>query len=410
MVLAETAALLTMSNDLRQFTRGEIGALAARAAESFASRVGGDAPPAIAIAPGRVNLIGEHTDYNDGFVTPMALQLGVAVAARPRADRRVRFHSSTSGDMREFDLDALPPPGRHGWVTYVAGVAWALEGAGHHLCGLDAVIEGDLPSGVGLSSSAALEVAVARAWLHAAGLAWDAVACAHICRRAENEFVGVACGIMDQFAATCSREGRAMLLDCRSLETTFVRLPDSVSVIVFDTGVRRSLASSAYNERRASCDLAMDALRRTRPALVALRDVDAAMLDEARPLLDDVTWRRAAHVVGEMGRPAAFAAALERGDLAAAGALMDASHASLRDMYEVSCPELDRAAELARADTHCWGARMTGAGFGGCIVALVERAHAAAFAESLRSRYAREVRPDGRALVCSASAGVHIAG
>ena len=359
--------------------------LVGRAHGLFTEQFGAPEPSGLAFAPGRVNLIGEHTDYNDGFVLPMAIDRGVVIAFRRRPDRRVRAHAALFAETREVELDGLEPRGVTGWAVYVAGVAWALEAAGHRLPGLDLVIDADLPRAAGLSSSAALEVAVARAWCAAANISWDPVAMARLCHRAENEFVGVPCGVMDQFAAAVSRRGCATLLDCRSLALRAIPLPADATVVILDTGVRRELAISAYAERRAACAAAVTALQALAPGVIALRDVDLAMLESARGRLEPVVFRRALHVVQENARPAALAVALQNGDLPRAGRLLNESHASLRDLYEVSCEELDQVTERARAHPACLGARMTGAGFGGCAIALVAHAGAAAFARSLAS-------------------------
>jgi galactokinase len=347
----------------------------------------GAAPAVVAFGPGRVNLIGEHTDYNDGFVLPMALERGVAVACRARPDRRIRAYAAQPDETQEIPLDALAPGRVAGWLAYVAGVAWALERAGCALPGFDLVLTSDLPIGAGLSSSAALEVATARAIAQIAARPWDPMAMAPLCQQVENEFVGMPCGLMDQLASAASREGSATLLDCRSLETTFVPVPAAAAVVVMDTGVRRALVQSAYAERRAACEAAVTVLRTGAPQVRALRDVDQPMLDAARARLDPVVFQRASHVVAENVRPPAMAAALGANDLAAAGRLMNDSHVSLRDLYEVSCPELDLVCELARGHPACFGARMTGAGFGGCAVALVRREGGEAFVREIEQVY-----------------------
>jgi galactokinase len=387
--------------------------LATRVQQAFADRFG--APPdGVAFAPGRVNLIGEHTDYNDGFVLPMALDRGVAVAFRARADRRLRVHASAFGETREVGLDGLAPLSVHGnghgaWMPYVAGVGWALETAGHRVPGLDVVVEADLPMGAGLSSSAALEVAMARAWCEAGGLSWRPAEMARLCQKAENEFAGMACGLMDQFAAAASEDGCALLLDCRSLATEPVPLPASAVVVVMDTGVRRSLAaSSAYNDRRSACEAAVATLRAGDRRVHALRDVDLPLLVSARADLDPVAFRCARHVVEENQRPPAMAEALRRGDLREAGRLMDASHASLRDLFQVSSPHLDLISDVARRHPRCYGARMTGAGFGGCAVALVEAAHAAAFAADVERDYRAAAEPNPAFFVCRPSGGARL--
>lgn len=382
-------------------------ALIRRVRRTFGELYGSPAPR-VAFAPGRVNLIGEHTDYNEGFVFPMAITRGVALAFRPRHDRRLRGHATSFRESREADLGSLRPGSITGWLAYVAGVAWALEGHVAHLPGLDFVIDADLPVGAGLSSSAALEVAAARAFAQAWDLPWDPIPMATRCRRAENEFVGVPCGLMDQFASAASREGCATVLDCRTLDTRAVPLPEGAVVAVMDTGVRRELARSAYQERRSSCDAAVAALRSPFPEVRALRDVTREMLERIRPALDPVVYRRARHVVEENGRPSAMAAALQTGDLAAAGRLMNESHASLRDQYQVSSPELDALTDSARAHPACFGARMTGAGFGGCAIALVRREGAEAFLQAAESSYRSRGRRGEAWFVTRPAGGVRI--
>jgi galactokinase len=369
----------------------------------------GEEPRGVAVAPGRVNLIGDHTDYNEGFVLPMALDLGVACAFTPRDDGRLRIHSVAHGETREAAVADLRPPGDSTFFSYVAGVAWALREGGRPVRGLDAVVAGNLPIGAGLSSSAAVELGAARAFAAAASVSWDAIAMAKVCQRAENVYAGVSCGLMDQFTSATAREGTALLLDCRSLDARSVSLPRDTVVVIMDTGSRRGLAGSAYNERRASCEGAVRALRTLRPGLRALRDADEELLRAGRELLDPTARARAAHVVGENARPLALAQAFEQGDLVEAGRLMNDSHASLRDLYEVSSPELDLITGLARAHPACLGARLTGAGFGGCAVALVRAEGATDFVASVGAAY-RSRRPDLRSsfFACRPSAGARL--
>jgi galactokinase len=370
----------------------------ARFADAFGVR-----PARVAFAPGRVNLIGDHTDYNDGFVLPMALERGVALAYRARPDRLLRAHAAAYGETRELSLDALVPRQHSAWLAYVAGVAWAFERSGRRVCGLDMALDADLPIGAGLSSSAAVEVAAARAFADASGLPWQPLAMAQLARAAENEFVGVSCGLMDQYASAACEKGSALLLDCRSAEAEPVPLPEGAAVVVMDTGARRRLVGSAYNERLAACRAAAAALR-----VGSLRDATPALLEAARDRLDPVLHRRAAHVVAEIQRPVALADAFRRGDLAAAGRLMDESHASLRDLYQVSSAELDLACRVARAHPACLGARMTGAGFGGCAVALVRREAAAAFVSEAEAAYRAESGLPGVFLVSQPAAGARV--
>ncbi len=385
--------------------------LARETAHAFGARFGRPST-GVAVAPGRVNLMGDHTDYNEGFVLPMALGLGTALAFSPRDDARLRVHFAAGHETCEAALDELHPTGGSGSFSYVAGVAWALREKGHNLRGLDALVAGSLPIGAGLSSSASLELAAARALVSASGVRWDPVAMAKLSQHAENAYVGMRCGIMDQYAAAAALEGSALLLDCRSLQVRQVPVPDHAMVVVMDTGSRRGLTGSTYNERRASCEAAVRALSALKPGLRALRDVDDALLQAGRERLDATTYARAAHVVAESLRPRAMAKAFEKGDLETAGRLMDESHASLRDLYEVSSPELDLITELARAHPACYGARLTGAGFGGCAVALVRTSAAADFAAEVAAAY-RARRPDlsSSALFgCRPSAGARLVG
>jgi galactokinase len=337
-----------------------------------------------AFAPGRVNLIGEHTDYNDGFVLPMPLALGVTVAFAARGDRILRASSSESGEECQVSLDALDGLPRDNWFAYVAGVAHALRAAGHDLCGADLTIDSTLPMGVGLSSSAALEVAVARALLAASGIELDAIEIARLCRSAENDFVGVPCGIMDQMAASVASDGEALLIDCRSLEVQRVRIPAGASIVVMESMETRKLTTSAYADRRAACERVVDVLRAGNPRITALRDVSVHDLEHAKRLTAG-DLRRARHVVEENARVHEFVAALAADDLAAAGALIDASHESLRTLFEVSSPALDALVGRARQEPGCYGARLTGAGFGGCAIALVNRAEANEFIAAMRA-------------------------
>jgi galactokinase len=334
----------------------------------------GAAPTHISSGPGRVNLIGEHTDYNDGFVLPVALKRDVRFAFRPRHDRRVRLFSLEYSEPYAFDLDQLAYNEDKLWTNYVQGMAWSLEQAGLHLIGIDAVLSGNVPRGSGLSSSAALEVATAHALLGAsdqlATLAGPQIARA--AQRAENEFVGVNCGIMDQFISVLGKENHALLIDCRTLTYTLVPMPPDAALVIGNTRANRSLASSAYNQRRAECETGVARLQAVLPGIRALRDVTSAQLEEHKALLAENVYRRCRHVVSENERVLETVAAFQLGDLSTVGRLMNASHASLRDDYAVSSPALDAMVAAMRTAAGCYGARLTGAGFGGCAVALVE--------------------------------------
>ena len=383
-------------------------ALVERAMARFVQRFGGDPAPRVAVGPGRVNLIGEHTDYNDGFVLPMAIGRAVVVVFRRRDDRILRGHSVAFDETKEVDLDSLAAPGGDDWLSYIAGVAWAFASDGLEAPGLDVVVDGDVPLGAGLSSSAALEMATARALAHAAGLDWDPIRMAKLGQKAENEYVGMNCGIMDQFASAVSREGHAVLLDCRSLETRPVPVPEQATIVVMDTGARRSLAGSAYNDRRAACERVVAHLETLDPSVRALRDVGLDLLARAEPDLDPTDLKRARHVVPENQRPVLMEGAFQTGDLARAGELMNDSHASLRDLYEVSCEELDQMTEIARDQPSCFGARMTGAGFGGCAVALVEADSTEAFCETVLSAYEERFDLPAALYPCRPVAGARI--
>jgi galactokinase len=377
----------------------------ARVLHEFERRNDGQAT-LLARAPGRVNLIGDHTDYNDGFVLPMAIDRAVWIALRPRGDDRLSAHSL------DFDSDVAIDTGNvqhgeRGWGEYVRGVAWALgEKArrdGTTLRGWDGVVAGDVPLGAGLSSSAALELATARALAAVSDLPWQPAEMAQLAQRAENEWVGVNCGIMDQLISAAGVAGHALLIDCRSLDTRAVPLPSDVAVVVLDTATRRGLVDSEYNERRARCERAAAQF-----GVRALRDVDEHLFAERADTLDEVTRRRARHVVMENGRVLAAAEALGAGDAERVGELMTESHRSLRDDFQVSRAELDAMVEIALAEEGCYGARMTGAGFGRCAVALVARDAADRFASTVASHYEAGVGVTPAVYVCEASSGAGI--
>jgi galactokinase len=364
----------------------------------------GVAPPLLSRAPGRVNLIGEHTDYNDGFVLPVAIDRACWIAFRVRDDRLLGLESLDTETATAIELAHLPEERVGSWVDYVVGVAWALNEAGISLGhGIEGMMSGDVPIGAGLSSSAALELAVARALAESCGFAWDPARMALVAQRAENGYVGVQTGIMDQMISASARAGHALLLDCRTLATRHVPVPNEAAVVVLDTATRRELVTSAYNERRAQCEAAARHF-----GVKALRDVDVETFERRAAALDEVTRRRARHVVTENARTLAAADALARGDLAEMGRLMDASHASLRDDFEVSRRELDAIVAIARAQDGCWGARMTGAGFGGCAVALCETGSAEALAAETARRYEAEVGLKPSVYVCTPSDGASL--
>ena len=379
-----------------------------RVSRAFSAEYGSE-PAALVRAPGRVNLIGEHTDYNDGFVLPMALDRAAWIALTPRTDGIVRLHALDLEQRGVFDVatatrrDARGDPhAEHGgWLEYPRGVAWALqESGGHVLRGFDGVLASDVPRGAGLSSSAAVELAVAAAFQVSSAFAWDVADVARRMQRAENRWVGVASGIMDQLIGAAGVAHHAVLIDCRDLSTRPVPLPPECAIVVLDTATRRGLVGSAYNERRAQCEAAARAL-----GVSALRDADGAALEAARPGLDELVYRRARHVISENRRVLEAVQALEDGDSARFGGLMDASHESLRLDFEVSSEALDAIVASARAAPGCLGARMTGAGFGGCAVALVERASLPEFLTAAAAAYRSASGREGELLVATAAAG-----
>ena len=339
-------------------------------------------------APGRVNLIGEHTDYNDGFVMPAAIGLEIRLAVVPTEERRVVVTLDETGETAALNLDGIGGPTR-AWIDYVAGTAWALAEAGHELRGFHALLASDLPQGAGLSSSAALEMASALALLgREAGAAVAVGDLARFGRRAENGYVGVQSGVMDQFASAAGVADHAILLDCRSLQFRSVPLPlPDVRLVVCHSGSLHRLEASEYNERLAECQRAVAAIATIEPAVRSLRDVDAGLLAAARDRMDEVAFRRATHVVEENARVLETEAALAAGDLAGVGALFAASHASLRDLYEVSSPELDALVDIATSVDGVIGARLTGAGFGGSTINLVRRETVRTLREAIARDY-----------------------
>lgn len=357
-------------------------------------------PPAFVVrAPGRVNVIGEHTDYNDGFVLPMAIRQAAWIAARPVDGNQVRLYSAMHDETAEIDLDRLDPePGS--WRSMATGIAAGLCDAGHRLQGWIGVSDSTLPLGAGLSSSAAFELALARTFMEAAGLTWHARAMAKLAHRVECEWIGVQCGIMDPMISALGREKRALLLDCKTQHSRLIPLIPGTCFVILDTGTRRELAGSAYNDRRRQCEQAARAL-----GLASLRDATVSMV---AGLDDDTLLRRARHVVTENARTLAAADAMAAGDVSMLGELMGQSHASLRDDFEVSSPALDAMVTIACDTPGCYGARMTGAGFGGCAVALVEEARADTIAEAITLRYRRETGHTPWIGISQASAGAGV--
>src|SRR6266478_1135669 len=328
--------------------------------------------PRVFRAPGRVNLIGEHTDYNEGFVMPVAIELNVWIAIAPRDDRKLLVHSENFSESAEIDLDDRDPRPRNQWIDYLQGVVMMLEKARHSLRGANLLIDGEVSIGSGLSSSAAIEVATGFALLEIAGVPVDRVELAKLCRRAENEFVGARVGIMDQFISCCGHAGHALMLDCRSLDYRLLPIPAEVSLVICNTMVKHDLATGEYNTRRSECEEGVRRLSLKMPYIRALRDVGVEDLDRYCSDLPQTIYQRCRHVVTENARVCDAAAALEKADLATFGRLMAESQISLRNDYEVSCPELDLMVEIAGQVEGVYGARMTGGGFGGSTVNLVD--------------------------------------
>ena len=356
-------------------------------------------------APGRVNLIGEHTDYNDGFVLPAAIGFYTWVAIGPRRDRKLTVYSENFSESVEFDLDEVHPISKH-WSNYVRGVAVMLEQAGYPLQGAKLLIQGEVPIGAGLSSSAALEVAVAYALTAIHGQHIDRMDLARLCRRAESEFVGMRCGIMDQFVSCFAAEGKALMLDCRSLTYRSFPLVEDLRLVICNTGIKHELANSEYNLRRSQCEEGVRQLAERLDNVSALRDVNLEDLEKHGPDLPPEICKRCHHVIAENMRVNAAAAALEGQDFFTFGRLMRESHRSLRDDYEVSCRELDLMVELAAKIEGVYGARMTGAGFGGCTINLVQVDQAEEFKRKVAHSYHEATGIAPQIYICSAAGGV----
>ncbi len=363
----------------------------------------GEEPELVVAAPGRVNLIGEHTDYNDGFVFPAAIDRYVVVAASPTQGPSKLY--STSIDKRTtFDTSQLEKGSVFGWGGYAAGVAWALHEEGAEtLPNINAVVLSDVPRGAGVSSSAAIELAFGVAWNELGRLELENKEIALIGQKAENQFVGLNCGIMDQLASAMGREGQAMFVDTKTLDIEYGPLPEGIQIVICNTGASRSLAGSKYNERRSECEKAAWHL-----GVKSLRDASLEMLESKRGEMDDVVYRRARHVISENQRCLDFVKALRSSDLDSIGRLMRESHISLRDDYEVSGPELNAMAEACWSHPACIGARLTGAGFGGACVALVRQGEIDEFASTVEHRFRALCTTEPQFLPCQAAEGAHV--
>jgi galactokinase len=380
-----------------------------RLAQLFSARF--SSTPRIFRAPGRVNLIGEHTDYNDGFVLPAAIDLYTWTAISPRSGNLLRVYSENLEESCELDLSDSAPHPRDHWSDYVHGVALMLQRAGISARGADIAIYSDVPSGAGLSSSAALEVSVASALLAACGQTLPLVEVAKACQRAENEFVGARVGIMDQFASCFGSAHHAILLDCRSLDYTLLRLPEGVTMVICNTMVKHGHSGGEYNERRAQCEEGVRILKQYFPAIQALRDVTLAQLESQRAesgheRMPDLIYRRCHHVVSENERVLRTVEALKMGDLAKVGASMAESHLSMKNDYEISCRELDIMVDLAKGRNGVIGCRMTGGGFGGCTINLVRTTSVQQFKTEIQSAYHRATGIEPEIYLSTAGAGV----
>ncbi|MAT96363.1 MAG: galactokinase [Anaerolineaceae bacterium] len=367
----------------------------------------GTPPPVLVRAPGRVNLIGEHTDYNDGFVLPMAIDREIWLALRPRDDEQVLVHSLDFGETAVFHLNNLQNT-KAGWSEYLKGVAWALQENGYALRGWEGILAGNVPKGAGLSSSAALELVTARAFQQVSGFAWDAAQMAKLSQLAENKWVGMNCGIMDQMISAAGQAGHALLIDCRSLETQSVPLPPTLdgsetAVVILDTTTRRGLVDSAYNERRQQCEAAAEFF-----GVQALRDVSIAEFLEEADNLAPLTRKRAKHVITENLRTLNAAKAMQNADAMLLGQLMNESHISMSDDFEITNNELNVMVTAAQAQPGCFGARMTGGGFGGCAVALVHGEQVEEFVTAVSQQYQQQTDLIPKIYVCQPSDGASV--
>jgi galactokinase len=363
------------------------------------------ARPRVFRAPGRVNLIGEHTDYNDGFVMPAAVGFSTYAGIAPRPDRKLVLQSQEFPGCFEFDLDNLPQQRNQAWVDYVVGVATVLRRRGIRLEGANLLVNGDIPIGAGLSSSAALEVVSTLAFLSLTGTQMPLPEVATLCREAENTYVGAHVGIMDQYISCMGKAGHAMLLDCRSLEFRLVPIPPGLQLVVCNTMVKHDVATSGYNVRRAQCEEGVGYFVKWYPNIRALRDVSVEMLHEHSKDLSPVILKRCTHVILENQRTVEAARSLTDRDLARMKELMAESHASMRDLYEISCQEVDIMVDSAQDLPGFCGGRMTGGGFGGCTINLVRTGNASDFAAQIADRYQRATNIKPQIYICSAEDG-----
>ena len=375
---------------------------------SFADAFGGEGELLFSVAPGRVNIIGEHTDYNGGPVMPLAIDMCVELAFRKRDDRKVVLRSTTQGDPVEFFLDDLESMKEKGWGAYAAGVCFMLGKAGVEPCGMDGMVGGNLPVGIGLSSSAALEVAAAAAQLHLASAKMERLEIARVCQMAEHEFAGVKCGIMDQFAAVMGSRKGPNYLNCSTMEYKELPFPRGLSVVLCDTGVKHELGASEYNRRREECEEALSIMKEHVKGLTCLAELPLGEFRLLKHHLREKVARRAEHVVTETRRTFEAAKALASSNPLQLGVLMNASHESLRDHYEVSCPELDTLARAAWEADGVYGSRMTGGGFGGCTVTVADSGKVETLAEVLKEAYTEAFGREPGIYVCGPQRGAYV--
>jgi galactokinase len=363
--------------------------------------------PAVFMAPGRVNIIGEHTDYADGFVMPAAIDFATLAVISPQNDNSIAIYSLNFNEQVEHSLNNLPAKASHHWSDYPLGVISVLREAGINIPPFSLTLNGNVPLGAGLSSSASVEVATMAAILGLAGTTIPLPQMARLCQRAENHYVGASTGIMDQFIACCGAENHALLLDCRSLEYRLAPIPSDLSLVIANTMVKHSHAGGEYNIRRSEVEEGTALLRSHRPEIKLLRDATVEDLRRWGSEMRPNVLKRCRHIITENARTVAAADALEAGDLKTLGRLMYEAHASYRDDFEASCPEADILVELAKKEPGCIGARLTGGGFGGCTVNLVENSHAQAFSGHLHDGYRDATGIQADIYLCHASAGVH---
>ncbi|HWQ84608.1 MAG TPA: galactokinase [Anaerolineales bacterium] len=376
----------------------------------------GNEPDYLAMAPGRVNLLGEHVDYNDGFVLPAAIDRAtyVAFSAAEAGVEHSTILAADFGEVATFTRESIfshtDAEGKplSEWARYPAGVAWALAEAGLAIPPMQAVFASDIPRGAGLSSSSSVELAFGTAWSALGGWSIPPMELAKLGQRAENLYVGVNCGIMDQFASACGVADKLLLLDCRSLEWQTLPIPENIAIVIADTSVRRKLTSSEYNARRGACEEAVSILKQDLPSIRALRDVSVEDFNRYCRKLPKVVEGRARHVVEEVERTLRAIPLLQEGDVQAFGQIMNQCHVSLRDLYEVSIPELNIMVDIAQSLPGCLGARLTGAGFGGCTVNLVEKEHAEAFAIELAASYTSKTNLKPEIYICRISDGAKV--